>query len=472
MDHYAIHWFRRDLRIPGNLALKTAADRTQGKVLGLFFFDSKFLAREDFSHNRFAFFLNTLEALRSDLRAQGGELLVLDRGPRQGFEEVLKFLKEKKALPSLITFSRDYEPYARVRDEEIDNYLTREWKVDVHTERDHLILEPWEIQKDKGFYQIYTPFSKKWFATLGEEDHVQRIKNAFTKSKHSFTAPTCTSLISEKFRDKLSEYKKENEKKVTVEIPRAGHAEATRILRDFSKKIDAYKIARDFPADLGTSGFSIFLKNGSLTTAQIMNRLGHTVTVFNKQLVWREFFYHILHHCPRVEKESFNVRYKNIEWKNDKKEFEAWKNGLTGFPIVDAGMRELKTTGRMHNRVRMIVSSFLTKDLLIDWRWGEQYFMKELLDGDLAPNNGGWQWAASTGCDPQPYFRIFNPELQSRKFDAKGEYIRRHVPELAKLSNKEIHAPQDAVRPKNYPAPIVDHSKVRLTTLAAYKKVR
>ena len=190
---------------------------------------------------------------------------------------------------------------------------------------------------------------------------------------------------------------------------------------------------------------------------------------FVSEIIWREFYYYILSRNPRVERESFNPLYSKIAWKNNEEWFSAWKEGRTGFPIVDAGMRELNETGWMHNRVRMIVASFLTKDLHIDWRWGEQYFMEKLLDGDLAPNNGGWQWAASTGCDPQPYFRVFNPYLQSEKFDPTGVYIKRFIPELKDCPVKLIHEPPQDLMNRNYPAPMVDHSVQRLEAIALYK---
>ena len=192
--------------------------------------------------------------------------------------------------------------------------------------------------------------------------------------------------------------------------------------------------------------------------------------VYFSELIWREFYYHVLYRHPRVESESFNLKYKELTWENNKDYFQAWKNGKTGFPIVDAGMRELKETGWMHNRVRMIVASFLTKDLLVDWRWGENYFMETLLDGDLAPNNGGWQWAASTGCDPQPYFRIFNPWSQSKKFDPDGIYIKKHIPELKDVPSRNLHEP--GIKVANYPQPIVEHKVQRELALAMYKKLR
>lgn len=280
--------------------------------------------------------------------------------------------------------------------------------------------------------------------------------------------------------DALEPFLRENAKRVTIEIPKAGSAAAFKRLEQFKASLDAYGERRDFPWTDGTSKLAMFFKNGSLTPAQVIAYLGlegvplksdKGATKFLKEIVWREFYYSILWHRPQVETSAFLEQYRDLAWENRKDWFEAWKEGRTGYPIVDAGMRQLKQTGWMHNRVRMIVASFLTKDLLIDWRWGEKHFMKELLDGDLAPNNGGWQWAASTGCDPQPYFRIFNPELQSKRFDAEGTYIRTYVPELAGLDSDEIHAPEQIPGGvKGYPAPIVDHQAQKPKALALFKR--
>ena len=279
-----------------------------------------------------------------------------------------------------------------------------------------------------------------------------------------------------KLPDNLDKYIDKNKKSVTIPIPKAGTLEAFKQIESFHSKVKDYTLDRDFPFLKGTSGLSLFLKNGSISTGQIVsflnlglfdkNQLPGKVT-FLKEIVWREFYYHVLFHFPHVEKGAFKPTYKNIPWENNKSYFKAWKEGLTGFPIVDAGMRQLRQTGWMHNRVRMIVASFLTKDLLIDWKWGEKYFMEQLLDGDLAPNNGGWQWAASTGCDSQPYFRIFNPWSQGLKFDPDAKYIKKYLPELEEFSPKEIHSGK--IIHKSYPKPIVDHKIQREKALKLYK---
>jgi len=495
---YGLHWFRRDLRVAGNAALRKSYTQFSGRVVGVFFFDSTFLARSDFSVDRFAFFLNTLHALRLELRSLGGDLLVLDGGPDAGMRQLFSLLKEARMpLPASISFNRDYEPFARDRDDRVSRWLQQECGVSVCTERDHLLIEPTEIRKeDGGFYQVYGAFARKWYelfsspsvqARVREQDRGLKDLEIRARGGGAAVAPIFslqwTVLLADKAQslDALDRFRAQVQKKVRVQIPQGGALEALRRLDHFTSRLDDYFKCRDLPADEGgTSKLSIFLKNGSLTVAQIIARLGLETcgykqgtgrSVFLQELVWREFYYSILYHCPRVEGEAFLPQYRNLNWENSEELFDAWKKGQTGYPIVDAAMRELDSTGWMHNRARMIVASFLTKDLLIDWRWGERYFMNRLLDGDLAPNNGGWQWAASTGCDPQPYFRIFNPALQSKKFDPEGVYVRRFVPELKSVSVREVHAPSvETARRCGYPVPIVNHSSRRLVALRLYSQ--
>ncbi len=468
----AIHWFRRDLRIADNPALHAQILKHQGRVLGIFCFDSKFLTRDDFSHHRFAFFLKTLASLQKDMRAAGGDLLVLDQLPIDAFSEVLKNIRPTFKVQTF-SWNRDYEPYARERDQKIKAFLSKDF--DIITERDHLIIEPYEVTKsespsEKNYYQVYSPFAKKWYGVL----HAKDISADFKIQKFKIR---WSDVLKKPFKDELENFNEQNSKYVTIEIPAAGTDEAFGALKEFSSKISDYSEARNFPDQNATSHFSIYFKNGSLTTSQVVSFLKlqklkydseSGANRFLKEIAWREFYYSILYHVPRVEHEAFLEKYNNIKWQNNKTLFKAWCEGQTGYPIIDAGMRQLNSTGWMHNRVRMIVASFLTKDLLIDWRWGENYFMKMLLDGDLAPNNGGWQWAASTGCDPQPYFRIFNPLLQSQKFDPKGDYIRKYIPELRHLNAKDIHAPAGV---DGYPRPIVVHAEQKAKALALYRAI-
>ncbi|MGZ3691283.1 MAG: cryptochrome/photolyase family protein [Pseudobdellovibrio sp.] len=490
-EKWGLHWFRRDLRIPGNEALKFNWKQSEGRTLGIFCFDSNFLSREDFSNNRFEFFLKTLQALKTDLREQGGDLLVVDCLPHEVFPKLFSYCRRKKiSLPQILTWNRDYEPFARGRDQKIKDILNDEG-VTFCDFRDHLIFEPYEVLKSNSpvdYYQIYSPFSKKWFSLLDSPEGKLRIKSQANANNYFNRKDRRDDLFKLKWSDfskdthfPLSDasdrFAEMNSKKVTVKIPKAGFFSAYESLINFKKQLDQYKVQRDFPAVDGTSKLSIYLKNGSLTAAQIVHALQLEArdwksesgrNQFLKEIVWREFYYSILYHRPEVETHSFNPKFEKIKWENNKELFKKWQNGSTGFPIVDAGMRQLKQTGWMHNRVRMIVASFLTKDLLIDWRWGENHFMKELLDGDLAPNNGGWQWAASTGCDPQPYFRIFNPWLQSKKFDPDGVYIKTFLPELKSAPGSILHDP-DADRSQwGYPSPVVNHSIQREKAIRLY----
>ncbi len=489
LSPYGIHWFRRDLRVTGNPALQWNWKQHKGQVVGLFCFDKAFLSRPDFSVNRFQFFLETLVALKAELNSLGGDLLVLDKGPLDTFPYLFNAIKQQgAALPSTVSWNRDYEPFARARDQKIETLL-EENGVNAHTERDHLLIEPDELTKEnsQNGFQVYTPFSRKWLdlfntPTIQERIHRQKValqqrnKKGGTSSLFSLSWEALIGSTITK-QDALEKYRISNGKLVTIPIPKAGSQEALTALAAFKPKINSYTDKRDVPSESGTSRLSLFLKNGSLTISQIIAYLD--LKGYGKQeatgrakylseLIWREFYYHILYRHPHVESQAFQTRYKNIQWESNEKWFAAWKEGRTGFPIVDAAMRELRMTGWMHNRARMIVASFLTKDLLIDWKWGEQWFMNQLLDGDLAPNNGGWQWAASTGCDPQPYFRIFNPWLQSKKFDSDGVYIKRFIPELRDCPVEKLHKPiLDA--PNGYPKPIVDHDAQRIKALAAYQ---
>lgn len=487
--NYGLHWFRRDLRISGNPALQWSWKEHSGRVLGLFCFDRNFLSRGDFSHNRFGFFLKTLRVLREELQALGGDLLVIDAPPLEAFARIHAAIQAQSGkLPTTVSYNRDYEPFARERDAQVTELLVKTYGIEVHSERDHLLFEPHELSKPDSadYYRVYTPFAKRWFGLLGESFAKDRI----AIQRRALERPALDQAIfkltwrnvfpeGDEPHDALEDFIKLNAEKVTVPLPEAGSLAARRALEAFGAQcIDRYGEQRDVPSIPGTSQMSLYLKNGSITVPQIiaalsLDGLSFTETggrlKYLKELIWREFYFHILFHCPRVEHGAFIQKYSDIAWENRIEWFGAWKSGATGYPIVDAAMRQLKETGWMHNRARMIVASFLTKDLLIDWRWGERYFMEHLLDGDLAPNNGGWQWASSTGCDPQPYFRIFNPVLQGQKFDPDGEYIRRFVPELRTTPNELIHEPWKAGRSNGYPAPIVIHAEQKERALRLYE---
>lgn len=483
---YGIHWFRRDLRVVGNPALLENWKKNNGRVVGIFCFDKDFLSREDFSYNRFQFFLNCLKDLQKQLREIGSDLIFLDIGPEKSFSDLLSELKEKnKSLPSLFSWNEDFEPFAIKRDEKIRN-LMHDFGVDVFEGIDHVLIRPLELTKNgdtQDGYKVYTPFSRKWlslFETPKISKRVKLQKMSLDKFKKNGMEKVFKLTWKDIFKndiqlkDSLDEYIQKNSKHVDVKIPEGGFNKALECLSSFEEKINDYGIKRDLPAISGTSKLSMFLKNGSITITQIIAHLDLSPYVkketgrdiFFSELIWREFYYHLIARCPYVEKLEFLEKFRKLPWENNKKFFEAWRDGKTGFPIVDAGMRQLKETGWMHNRVRMIVASFLVKDLLVDWRWGEKYFMEKLLDGDLAPNNGGWQWAASTGCDAQPYFRIFNPWTQGKRFDAKGEYITRYIPELKNIEPKLLHKP--ILGHETYPEPIVDHSVQRKKALELF----
>lgn len=492
MKKLAIHWFRRDLRIHSNSALQSSFQKFKefsiapAPILGVFCFDSKFLSRKDFSHRRFAFFLESLKQLQDQFRQCGGDLIIVDELPEEFFKRLLVFSKNHKINIEHLSFNRDYENFARNRDQRIQN-LFKEFNIPVITQKDHLLFEPHEILKsDSTPYQVFTPFSKVFFNKMMESN----IQSHLLKQKKSFeflnkiinnTPPhlfqnTLKSILSEfKVQDSLDDFIKKNNASVDIPIPEAGSIAAYRALQNFD--IQKYALERDLPSLNSTSKFSLYLKNSTLTISQIISyfnlnnpeSLNDSEKKFLTELVWREFYYHLLWHHPRIEKECFQTKYNHLKWPGKAEHFTSWCEGKTGFPIVDAGMRQLKETGWMHNRVRMIVASFLTKDLHIHWSQGEEFFMKMLLDGDLAPNNGGWQWSASTGCDAQPYFRVFNPWLQGAKFDPQAEYIKKYVPELKNLSPKEIHNEQSSLRNQKYMEPIVDHKTQKMKIIHLFE---
>jgi deoxyribodipyrimidine photo-lyase len=352
-------------------------------------------------------------------------LLVLHGDPI----EIYSILK-----PKAVYCNHDYEPYATARDSQIKSTL-RERGIEFHSFKDQVIFEKNEILKDDGTpYTIFTPYSKKWKSTLNEF-HLksypsEKCLENITKL-HPLALPPLSDIGFEKTGSTFPD------RKINLKI------------------IENYNVTRDYPAINGTSRLSVHLRFGTVSIRKLASIAFQKNETWLNELIWRDFYQMILWHFPQVENEPFKSAYQFVEWRNDESEFESWCEGRTGYPIVDAGMRELNQTGCMHNRVRMIVASFLTKHLLIDWRWGEAYFAKKLLDFDLAANNGGWQWAAGCGCDAAPYFRVFNPSLQTAKFDPEFKYIRKWVPEFDKV---------------NYPKPIVDHEFARKRVLTAYKK--
>jgi deoxyribodipyrimidine photo-lyase len=440
----AIWWIRRDMRLTDNAALQAALKMEQ--VVPVFILDPRLLSIP--APRRHAFLFDGLDTLDQDLRTHGSYLILRKGNPSVVLQQLVKETGAKS-----IFAEEDFTPYARQRDERIMRELP------LKLVGGQTVHHPGTVLKNDGKpYTVFTPYSKMWKAQLGDID--------LTPAPGRI--PTPTGIRSESIPDYVP----------NPQFP-AGEQEALVRLEEFSfQQIHTYHEQRDRMDLDGTSALSPYLRFGMLGLRQaahaaqtaIARKKGGGAEVWLNELIWREFYIQIQYHFPRVRTSSFNRSLANIPWRNDPREFEAWKSGKTGVPIVDAGMRQLKESGWVHNRARMIVASFLVKDLLINWRWGEAWFMENLLDGDIAANNGGWQWTAGTGTDAAPYFRIFNPVLQSIKFDPNGEYIRRWVPELRGLDGKNIHSPwEKGIKIPGYPEiPIVDRAVVKKRTLEAY----
>ncbi len=433
----AIFWFRRDMRLADNAGLYHAL-RSGHQVLPLFIFDHTILSQlNDKKDLRVNFIYQEILQLKEELQSLGSNLLIKYGTPEAVFNELLS-QEEIKA----IYCNHDYEPSAITRDKKIAEKCESN-KVEFHSFKDQCIFEKHEITKDDGSpYTVFTPYSKKWKAKLNSQIN----GNEF----YFFKAyPT------EKYN---SQFIKEYRFEPTPELSDMGFE---KMVFDFPKKevasslIKNYANNRNFPAIEGTSHLGIHFRFGTISIREKARKAIQLNETFLNELIWRDFYMQILFHFPHVVNGAFRPIYDKIEWRNNENEFERFCAGQTGYPIVDAGIRELNATGFMHNRVRMIVASFLTKHLLIDWRWGEAYFAEKLLDFDLSANNGGWQWAAGCGTDAAPYFRVFSPKLQTEKFDKNLVYIKKWVPEL--LSS-------------NYPKPIVDHDFARKRCLEVYKK--
>jgi deoxyribodipyrimidine photo-lyase len=431
MEHkIAIFWFRRDLRLQDNAAL-TAALSSGCKVLPVFVFDSEILDKLPSKNDaRVLFIHREVNKLKKQLEQNGSSLLVYHGKPISAF----KIVKERFGEIDSVYANRDYDPYAINRDIEVQKYL-EDSNVSFHTYKDHVVFEKDEVLKSDGTpYTVFTPYSKKWKETLTTENLKSFSSEAKLKNLIKVEPQYFPSLNEIGFTDSEFAFP---EKYVDNEL------------------LTQYGNQRDFPAVHGTSRLGIHLRFGTISIRELTRQAMQHGEVFLNELIWRNFFIQIMAHFPYVAEGPFKKQYAFIPWRNNEKEFEKWCRGETGYPMVDAGMRELNKTGFMHNRVRMVTASFLTKHLLIDWRWGEAYFAHKLLDFELASNNGNWQWAAGTGCDAAPYFRVFNPEMQQQKFDPKGEYVNKWVPEAGTIA---------------YPSPMVDHKMARDRAIKTYKK--
>ncbi|NJL93132.1 MAG: deoxyribodipyrimidine photo-lyase [Anaerolineae bacterium] len=450
-----IHWFRRDLRVQDNTALLAARAETD-LLIPLFILDPRLLETSRGGGGpRVAFMRDGLRALAASLQQQGSHL-VLRQGEPLG---VLQRLIQQTGASRLV-YNRDYSPYARQRDRQVVEALRGDG-LTVETFQDQALHEYKAILTDQGTpYQVFTPYKKRWFAL--EKPRPQPLEGALPPLPSALA--TQAHLLEHISATPAPE-----------PIAEAGEEAAHARLDAFAAQgMAAYAEARNLLAEDGTSRLSPYLRWGMLSIRQAYAKADletHGGEVWASELAWRDFYQMVLAHHPRVLHQSYRPEYDQIQWQGDEADFGAWQRGETGFPVVDAAMRQLRATGWMHNRARMIVASFLCKDLLLDWRLGEAYFMQGLLDGDTAANNGGWQWAAGTGTDAAPYFRIFNPTTQGEKFDPQGTYIRRWVPELADVPARFIHqlqkAPQRAAL--NYPQPMVDHQQQRKQALAMYQ---
>jgi deoxyribodipyrimidine photo-lyase len=419
----AILWFRRDLRLEDNTALQHAL-ASGLPVLPFFIFDDNILKELPEDDARVSFIFQSLEIIQNKLLQKGSTLLCKKGDPLSVWEEMIK-----EHEIAQVYANKDYEPYARKRDADIEAFLGKN-DISFYSYKDQVIFEEGEVVKnDRSPYTVFTPYRNKWMLSLEGSPIVKPRPiqwDKFYKGKFSF--PGMTDIGFRRSGIKVPPFR--------------------------ASVLDDYAATRDYPS-CPTSHIGPHLRFGTISIRQVVSGLKPKQATYLNELIWREFFMQILFHFPHVVHQNFKEAYNGIEWRNNEAEFEKWCAGQTGYPLVDAGMRQLNARGFMHNRVRMITASFLCKHLLIDWQWGEAYFAKKLLDYELASNNGNWQWAAGTGCDAAPYFRIFNPMTQAKKFDKDGSYIRQWVPELEGFG---------------YAKPIVNHEIARERALSVYKK--
>lgn len=472
-----IFWFRKDLRIEDNAGLGFFMDNVSDDDEILFLYIKNENTFEYFGEKRICFLYQALESLKNDLKDKSFPLRIVKGNSPDVFKNILK-----EAGKVHVYANEQPEPYSIKRDKQVKK-LIEDNSGEFTLCTDSTIFPLGTILKDDGKpYVVYTPFMKSFYSRLDKEDY-SNCKVNFKKAKEF----------------KLKSFSELDPSKEIKKLKRSDFFDGSRdeglkqLKKFWDDKLEKYKSQRDFPAVYGTSRLSPHFHFGTVgireafrTGYNLINKLKSEANkkeaqTWINELIWREFYYNITFHFPDIIKSSFNKQYDNIKWNKSKKDFDAWCEGKTGYPIVDAGMRQLVSEGWMHNRVRMVVSMFLTKDLLIDWRKGERFFADHLVDLDFSSNNGGWQWSASTGVDAAPYFRIFNPILQSKKFDKDGEYIRKYVPELKDVPGKLIHAPWEMSKEeqkkcnitigKDYPSPIVDHSEARDIAIKEYKVV-
>lgn len=419
----SVFWFRRDLRLEDNTALHKAL--TSGlPVLPLFIFDENILKELKKNDARVSFIYQTLSKINEKLNQRGSSLLCLKGDPVKVWKEIT----DRFEIADVYT-NKDYEPYAIERDSKIKIELGNKG-IQFYSYKDQVIFEENEVVKDDGKpYTVFTPYKNKWLRFFNNEP-VKPI--ASTPFENLFTSRFAFPSLSE-----------------------IGFESSSIKVQDFDlSNLSRYSENRNLPAKDSTSYLSPHLRFGTISPRQVIAKLTKSDETFLSELIWREFFMQILHHFPKVVNHNFKSKYDGIKWRNNEEEFRRWCEGKTGYPMVDAGMQQLNQTGFMHNRVRMVTAGFLCKHLLIDWRWGEAYFAEKLLDYELSSNNGNWQWAAGTGCDAAPYFRIFNPIEQLKKFDKDFAYVKKWIPEYGS---------------SDYPEPMVEHKMARDRALKTYK---
>lgn len=464
-------WFRRDLRDYDHAALYHAL-KSSTQVYCVFVFDTDILDQlNDKADRRVEFIWESTKELKAALQEQGGDLIILHGSAKVEIPKLASTLQVQAVF-----VNHDYEPSAIERDALVAKLLLQN-EIDFHHYKDQVIFEKDEILNlSSKPYGVFTPYKNMWMKTVNDfyvkPYPVDRYIQNLAKT-HPTPNPSLESMGFE--RTNL----------FSMLLP-TGMQGGLALFEDFKQRINHYKEARNFPAIKGVSYLSVHLRFGTVSIRHLAREAMQLASIGSQtwlnELIWRDFYFQILHHYPKVAAgRTFKAEFDKLPFPNDQALFKTWCDGQTGYPLVDAAMRQLNTTGFMHNRLRMITASFLVKDLLIDWRWGERYFAEKLIDYDLSANNGGWQWAASTGCDSQPWFRIFNPITQSEKFDSSGKFIRKYVTELCQCTDKEIHAPWLIPLPrqqliglvigKNYPSPVVDHAAQRALALSLYKNV-